>query len=272
MPDRAAQPRGPAGRTAPPGQTGAPGSEGHPPATPERSPGRAEELARSLDKPMGALGVVFLFVVLAQTLSTSPRLTTVLTVVGWVLWAVFVAEFALRAYIARDQRTFWKRNWWQVVFLAVPFLRFARAVSLLRLRGVVRVGSVLSSAIRGSRSAGRLLSGRIGWLVVVTGVVILASSQALYLVGPYDSYGAALHGAALATITGEPLGQDDGFSQVLEVVLAVYSVAVFATLAGALGAYFLQRPAGGPAASGLPGAAAERVEGRAPRTPPGHGV
>lgn len=202
----------------------------------------AEILARRLDRPMGALGLLFLFVVLGQNLATNPTLATALAVAGWVLWAVFVAELALRWYVAEDQARFWRRNWWQVVFLAVPFLRFARAASLLRAGRVARVGGVLTSAVRGSRSAGRLLTGRIGWLAVLSGVVIMASSQLLYVVGSIESYADALHAAAMATISGEPLPTDDGVSRVLEVVLATYSVAVFATLAGALGAYFLERP------------------------------
>jgi hypothetical protein len=39
-------------------------------------------------------------------------------------------------------------------------------------------------------------------------------------------------GTSLATVTGQPLTADAGLARILEVVLAVYSVAVFATLAG----------------------------------------
>lgn len=201
-------------------------------------------LARRLDRPMSVLGLVFVLVVLAQGLAREAWLVTTLTVVGWVLWAVFVAEFALRAYRAPDRRRFWARNWWQLVFLAVPFLRFVRALSVLR---VARVGGILSAAVRGSRSAGRLLTGRVGWLAAVTGVVVLAVSQLLYVTGDYDTYATALHQTALATITGEPLGAGGPLARLVEVVLAVYSVAVFATLAGALGAFFLER---GPDRSG----------------------
>ncbi len=205
------------------------------PLTPELT--RAEELARELDKPMGVLGVLFALLFLAQLLATAPWLVTTLSVLGWVLWAVFVGEFALRAYIAKDQKRFWARNWWQVLFLALPFLRFARALRTLRL---ARAGGVLSSAVRGSRSAGRLLSGRITWLGVVTVVVMLASSQLLYVLGAYSDYALALHDAALATMTGETLSADGRLPDVLEVVLAAYSVGVFGTLAGAVGAYFLR--------------------------------
>lgn len=208
---------------------------------------RAERLARRLDRPMGVLGVLFLLVVLGQLLATDPPLVTVLAVVGWLLWAVFVAEFVLRAVIARDQGRFWRRNWWQVLFLVLPFLRFARVLALVR---TARVGGVLSAALRGSRSAGRLLSSRIAWVAAMTAVLVLAASQLLFVLDAYDSYGQALHEAALATITGEPLSAPGLVARVLEVALAVYSVVVFATLAGALGAYFVddsrRRPADGP--------------------------
>ncbi|WP_324273467.1 hypothetical protein [Blastococcus brunescens] len=208
-----------------------------PPPKPDHAP-ETEGLARRLDKPMGVLGLVFVLVVLGQSLAREAWLVTTLTVLGWLAWAVFVAEFAYRALKATDKRRFWARNWWQVIFLAVPFLRFARALTFLR---AARVGGVLSAAVRGSRSAGRLLTGRIGWLTAITGVVVLASSQLLYVVGAYDSYGPALHDAALATVSGEPLSAPGGLARFLDVVLAVYSVAVFATVAGALGAYFLDR-------------------------------
>lgn len=190
----------------------------------------------------GFLGVLFLFVALGQLLVTEPGWSQILGIIGWVFWVIFVAEFLLRAYLAGFQTAFWRRNWWQVIFLLVPFLRFFRtfqAVRALRVARVARVGGILSAGVRGSRSAGRLLSNRIGWLAAVTVVVILASSQLLYVMESQTDYSTALYEAALATITGSGMTADDPFSKVLQVVLAVYSVAVFATLAGSLGAFFL---------------------------------
>ncbi|MEX1078341.1 MAG: hypothetical protein WED09_04460 [Homoserinimonas sp.] len=204
---------------------------------------RAETLAHRLDKPMGVLGIVFLFVVLGQLLATEPVLSAVLAVAGWLFWAVFVAEFLLRAYIARFRPAFWKRNWWQVIFLLVPFLRFLRALQSLRLLRVLRVarfGSILSAGVRGSRSAGRLLSSRIGWLIAITAVVILAASQLLFVSGDYDSYGHALYVSSMATITGSGITAASVFARILQVALAIYSVGIFATLAASLGAFFLR--------------------------------
>ena len=213
------------------------------PPTPGDSLTAAEMLARRLDRPMGVLGLVFLFVVLGQLLATNPTLVLALSIAGWVFWAVFVAEFFLRAYIAGFSKAFRKKKWRQVVFLLVPFLRFFRAlqaVRLLRLTRVARVGGILSAGIRGSRSAGRLLSSRIGWMVAVTAVVILATSQLFYATGTHSNYGEALFESAMATITGSGITPETGFARVMQVVLAVYSIGVFATLAGSLGAFFLR--------------------------------
>ena len=206
----------------------------------------ADVVATRLDGPMSALGLIFLLVVLGQTLATSSGVQRALTVVSWALWAVFVAEFLLRLWVAPSRGRFLRRNWWQVVFLAIPMLRFVRLVLVLR---AARAGRVVSSAIRSSRSAGRVLSSRLAWLAAVTVILVLSASQLLYAFGVYDQYGDALHAAALATITGEPFGREDGLAKVLDVALGIWSVGVFAALAGTLGAYFLEGRAADAAAA-----------------------
>ncbi len=218
------------------------------PALPEEERERQlRALALRLDRPLSLLGLIFLLVVLADGLAADPRLRTVLSVASWVLWAVFAGEFALRLYLAPRRGRFLRRNWWQLVFLAVPFLRFLRLIWVLR---TVRVGRLLSAAVRGSRSAGRLLSSRLGWLGATTTVLVLAASQLLVVSGDYRSYADALYDTALATITGEPLAADTGLAKVLSVLLAGYSVAVVATLAAALGAWFVSPDATSPSEGG----------------------
>ncbi|MDN6149800.1 MAG: ion transporter [Yaniella sp.] len=201
----------------------------------------AEYLAQRLDRPMGVLGIIFLLVVLAQLLVTDPTGQVVLSVVSWVFWGVFVAEFLLRAYVARFQGNFWRKNWWQVIFLLVPFLRFFRVLRALRFLHVARFSRVLSAGVRGSRSAEKLLSNRVAWLLAVTAIIILAASQLLYLFADYPSYLDALYEATLATVTGAGFSADTVFARILHVVLAIFSVVVFATLAGTIGAFFLGR-------------------------------
>lgn len=198
---------------------------------------REDALLRRLDIPMGVLGVIFLLVVLGQSLAEQPQVQTALAVASWLLWAGFVAEFLLRWWVADSRRGFLRRNWWQIPLLVLPFLRFVRLLWAVRM---LRVGRVATSALRGSRSAARLLSSRLGWLAALTGVVILAGSQLLYVVGVYDSYGRALHAVALSVISAEPLGHDHAVARVAEVGFALYAAIVFAALAGSFGAFFLR--------------------------------
>ena len=152
----------------------------------------------------------------------------------------------------------------------MPFLRFFRALQALRywrLARVARFGGVLTAGVRGSRSAGRLLSNRVGLLAAVTAIVILVSSQLLFLTEAYASYADALYEAALLAISGTPLSVDTGFTRLLEVVLSIYAVAVFATLAGALGAFFLDGGAAPQSRSAVTGTMAEPGSG-ADTSPP----
>jgi voltage-gated potassium channel len=199
----------------------------------------AERIADRLDLPITAAGVIFLLLVLAETISDPKGLVgTLFSITSWVLWALFVAEFLLRLVVAPSTSKFWKRNWWQLIFLAVPALRFVRALRALR---AARVGRVLSSAVRSSRTAGRQLSSRLAALGVVTTVVVLTTSQLLFELGDYGSYGEALDDAALATIAGEPFFPEHGALRVVQTAVITYSVVVFAALAGTVGAFLLER-------------------------------
>lgn len=221
----------------------------------------AEELLDRLTPAMSALGIIFLLVVLGEQLARdNSALSAGLTALGWVLWVVFAVELVARHVVAPDKRRFWRRNWWQVAFLALPFLRVLRLVRAVRF---LRTGRVLSSAVRSSRSARSILGGRIGWLAAVSAITVLGSSQLLYEFARFDRYGDALHAAALATITGEPVGQPGGFARVLEVLLAVFSVVVFATLAGSLGAYFLESRGSHESGQSRAGTADAAAAGRA---------
>ncbi|WP_236244845.1 hypothetical protein [Streptomyces sp. CC210A] len=219
----------------------------------------ARDLLERLTPVMSGLGLLFLLVVIAERLVVpGSGAATALAVAGWVLWAVFVAEFATRLAVASHRGRFLRTNWWQIIFLLLPFLRVLRLLKSLRL---LRTGRVVSSTVRSSRSAGRLLGDRTAWLSMVSLIVILAASELLYeLDGGHGSYADTLHATALMTISGEPLRTATTYGMVLEVLLAVYSVVVVAALAGTFGAYFVDqrsRPSpdgGSDLAPGPPGA------------------
>ncbi|AXH96967.1 ion transporter [Ornithinimicrobium avium] len=198
----------------------------------------AQELLDRLTPLMSALGIIFVLLILGEQLTRpGSTLSSVLTVLGWALWAVFAAEFVARAVVAPQTGRFLRRNWWQVLFIALPFLRVFR---LIRAARFLRTGRVLSGAVRGTRSAASALRGRLGWLASLWLITVLSLGQLLFAFSGYATFGEALHATAMGAITGEPLEPDDAFANVAELFLAAMSVAVFGTLAGAVGAYFLR--------------------------------
>lgn len=197
----------------------------------------ADEILDRLAPVMGVLGIVFVLLVLGEQLARPGLLSMVLAVLSWLLWAVFATEFVARLVVAPSTKAFLRRNWWQVIFLVLPFLRLLR---LLRVARLTRSGRVLAGAVRGSRSAQQVLSSRLAGLGSVVAITVLGSSQLLYQFSDYPRYADALHSAALGAVTGEPLGKTDGFAQVTEVILAVFSVVVFGALAGLLGSFFIE--------------------------------
>lgn len=198
----------------------------------------ADAVEQRLDPAMGVLGVIFALVVIAEAfVRPQGTLGSSLTIAGWVLWAVFVTEFLARMVIAPSKTKFLKKNWWQAVFLAFPFLRLLRVMRAARF---ARAGRLVSSSLRAGRTAAGTLTGRIGWLLGITVIVVMSAGQFLFEFGGYDSYGEALFDSAMAAITGRSPDVETTVSRILAVVLALYSVVVFASLAAALGAYFMR--------------------------------
>ena len=212
-----------------------------PPAQDERArEAWVQHIEQRFSPIASALGVVFVLVVIGEALATpGSTLRDAFLIAGWAIWAVFALEFALRAVVAPKTGEFLKHNWWQLIFLILPFLRF---LAILRLTRVARAGRIVGSAVRGTRSAGQLLQSRIIWLATIHTIVVLSASQLLFEFGRAgDTYGTVLHAVAVASVSGEPLVIQSGLGKVMDVVLATYAVVVFGSVAGALGAYFLER-------------------------------
>lgn len=198
----------------------------------------ARELDEQLDPIMTALGVVFLLLFLAE--GNVPEASVIAKVYDWaviVIWATFVLEFVLRLVIEPNTKDFLKNNWWQIPLLVIPVLRFLRLFRLLR---VARAGRALRSAVKGSRSANQHLGSRLGWVLAIHVIVVLAATNLLHDLVP-GSYGEALHAAAMNATVGEPIPGSRGYVDLFEVVLAIYSVVFFAAITGSLADFYFKK-------------------------------
>ena len=206
----------------------------------------AAMLERRLDVPMAGLALVWAALVAYELVAPSTQRDE-LTVAGNLIWAVFVVEFVAKVWVSGKPLRFVRRRWPSVLFLLLPALRVLRIVRALRLIRVLPAARVVGSSYRAIGTARSLLGGRLAFLGAATFVVVFSGGQLLYLVegsgsGRDDgSLGDALWWSANLALSGNPVFEPSSFlARVLSILLTTYAVVVFASLAGAVGAYFVE--------------------------------
>lgn len=202
-------------------------------------------LERRLDLPMAVLAVVWAALV-AYELIAPTEIRPELTLAGNVIWGVFAVEFAAKMIVSGHPLRFLRRRWPSLLFLVLPVLRILRIARALRLVRVLPAARVLGSSYRAVGTARGLLAGRLQFLAVTTAIVALGGGQLLYVLekgreGALSSLGDALFWAANLAIASSLVYQPVTLAgRLLALVLSVYALVVFASLAGTLGAFFVE--------------------------------
>ena len=200
------------------------------------------------DPFMAWLGVVFaLLVGYELAVDLGPSATTTITVAGWAIWAIFVVEFAAHVYVAPSRWTYVRRHWFQALALAIPTLRLLRFLRLLRLGRALPAARVVTSSYRAAGTARKLLGTRLSYLGAVTAVVVVALAELAFLFerdvrgGAFGSFGDAVlwSFAVIVAQQGDPVPESVG-GHVVMLAGFVWGVVVFATVAGSLGAFFIE--------------------------------
>ena len=216
----------------------------HEPTARERA---AAVLENRLDVPMAALALVWGGLV-AYELVAPTRQRDELALAGNVIWGVFVAELVVKLWISGHPMRFLRRHWPSVLFLVLPLLRILRLVRAVRVLRVLPVARVVGSGYRTIGSARSLLGGRLTYLGVVTATVVFAGGQLLFLLeggGRADdgsvSLGNALWWSANLVLSGSYVFEPSSLpSRMVSLTLTAYAVVVFASLAAAVGAFFVE--------------------------------
>ncbi len=216
---------------------------------PEEEPTPRERAAalleRRLDIPMAVLAAVWAALV-AYELVAPREVLAALTVAGNVIWVIFAVEFLAKLIVSGRPGRFLVRHWPSVLFLLLPALRMLRVVRALRALRVLPAARVLGSSYRAVGTARGLLAGRLQFLLAATVVVAFGGGQLLFVLergreGAIDSLGDALWWSAnlavSSTLISEPVSL---LGRLLSIVLSAYAIVVFASVAAALGAFFVE--------------------------------
>jgi voltage-gated potassium channel len=210
------------------------------------------ELESWLEKPMVALSLAWLVIVIVElTVGGFP----LLTVLGSIIWVIFILEFALRFSLAPQKLRFLRRNWLTLIALAVPAVRLLRAFALFRaarlLRGA-RLVRVVASVNRSMNALGRTLQRRgFGYVLALTFVVLLTGAAGMLsfepvseIDGGFGSYWEAVWwtGMLLGSL-GTDFWPQTTEGRLLSSILALYGLGVFGYITATIASYFIDRDA-----------------------------
>lgn len=206
---------------------------------PEERPGREElreRLERYADVPLAIASLALLLLALIE-LGGELREPWQgrLAVLGWALWALFFAEFAVKFALAPVKRRYLRRNWLDALTVLVPFLKFLRLARVLRATRALPIFRLLVFGGRGSSSTLALLKRRrLGQLGIVSALVVFIGAALAFILeagapgSQIDDFGDALWWAATTTTTvGSGLEPVTAGGRILAFLLMLYAVGIF---------------------------------------------
>lgn len=198
------------------------------------------------DPFMAWLGALFALLVGYELVvdDLSSTTTRVLSIAGWVIWAIFLAEFAAKLWLAPRRATYLRRHWLHAAALALPTLRLLRFARLLRLGRALPAARVVTSTYRVTGTARRLVRSRLGYLAALTVVFGVAVAELIYLLERGRPGFASFSDAVLwsfstvLALQGDPV-PESAPGRLVMLAGFLFGLIVVASLAGVLGAYFV---------------------------------
>jgi voltage-gated potassium channel len=169
------------------------------------------------------------------------------TLAGWVIWAAFLAEFAISFLVAPRKLRFLQENWIAALSLLLPALRVFRAFRAIRAFRAARTFRVVALTNRNLRKLGILFARRkFAYLLGSAAVVVFASAAGVYLVereapaANIRSYADAVWWASgTVTTAGTELYPVTGEGRFLAFLTMLFGVSAFGYVAGSLATHFL---------------------------------
>lgn len=216
---------------------------------------RLEQWERRAEWPLAAVAIAFLVVYSVQVLGRPHGVeATVLGVMSWIIWSVFVADYFARLALATDRRRWFVKHILDLAVVALPLLRPLRLLRLVILVGALQ--KALGNAIRG-----RIVIYTIGGvaLLIYVGSLAVLEQERDQPNALITSFGKALWWS-IATVT--TVGYGDLYpitttGRIVAVLLMLGGISLIGVVTASLASWIVQRVAEDDAAEGA--ATAEQV-------------
>ncbi len=213
--------------------------------------GILSQLEDWLETPMIILSLIWLGLFIIEILwSLNPILETI----GFLIWGVFILDFALKFFLAPKKIEYLKNNWLIAISLILPALRVFRIFSVFRIfqatraaRGL-RLVRLLGSLNIGMNALGESFRRRgFKYVLVVTLVVVFGGAGLMFafesakdVAGGFQTYGESLWWTAmLMTTLGGAYVPQTVEGRILNFILALYAFVSFGYITATLATFFV---------------------------------
>lgn len=213
------------------------------------------DLAQSV---VTALAFVFLGLLIVElAVPLSDKWATWVDLTGYVIWGVFVVEFAVRLALAPNWLPFLRSNWLSAIAVILPAFRVFRAARAFRVARGLRVARLVTTTGRGMKALRRVMgAGGIGYVLGFSVLVVVLAGLGVTSL-ERDQPGARIAtvseglwwAATTVTTLGSAVYPVSPEGRVLGLLVMVYGLAVSGYVTAVLAVFLLglredERPPG----------------------------
>jgi voltage-gated potassium channel len=211
-----------------------------------RSQDAYDRFSAAVEVPLTVVTILWLpILIIPLVTSVHGAMAETFAFIDYMVWALFVLEYLIKLYLSPSRAHFFRTHILDLIIVAVPFFRPARAARLARLGRLARVGVVLTRGIGRARS---LLTHRGLHFVLLTVAMVVFACAGVATVAERSSPAGNIHnfgeGLWWSVVTITTVGYGDHYpvtplGQGVAVVLMLVGIGLIGVLTATVASYFV---------------------------------
>jgi voltage-gated potassium channel len=205
-----------------------------------------DRYAAAVDTPLMVVTILWLPVLIFPlVVPVHGDVAATFAVIDYTVWALFAIEYITKMYLSPSRGHFFRTHLLDLLIVAVPFFRPARAGRLLRIGRLARIGVVVTKGIQRAKS---IFTHRgLHFVLLAVGMIIFAFAG-LVTIAEHSNTTGNIHnfgqGLWWAVVTVTTVGYGDHypvspFGQGIAVVLMLVGIGLIGVLTATVASYFV---------------------------------